>query len=213
MTPRGSLCRWGGLLGVGLLVLGCSTGAGEGWVRSNKLYITGCWNGKFDLQPTFFGTNPYDDDQLIRVQRGDNIEEVSDGLTVLVTGVSKIRQSEIGQGIQVGLPVGVTPPGVPVKYNPNPPPVSLALYLHDTCHQQNGTVYSISGSITFASLFSGNPNESNADNRLTDASFDAVFADPRDLLPSGQSNPAHQSQVQGHFRFYFQRGQPAQPFP
>lgn len=196
-----------------LAALGCSVGAGEGWVRSNKLYVQNCWNGKFNLQPTFFGDNPYDDDQMIRVQRGDNIEEVSDGLDVLVTGVSAIRKSEIGQPIQVGLPAGVTPPGVPVTYNPNPPPVSLTLYLHDTCHVQNGTVYSLSGTITFASLFSGNPNESNAANRLTDATFDATFGDPRDMLTNGQPNPAHESDVQGHFRFYFQRGQPAQPFP
>lgn len=195
------------------LLAGCSTGEGEGWVRSDKLYVQDCWNGKFDLQPTFFGDNPYRNTQLVRVQRGDNLEEVSDGVTVLVNDVSGIRDSQLDSGIKVGLPVGVSPPGVPIKYNPNPPKVSLALYLHDTCHSQNGTLYSVDGTITFSSLFSGDPNEANADDRLTEAHFDAEFADPRDQQADGSYDSSKKSSVQGYFRFFFQRGQPAQPFP
>ncbi len=200
------------LLGA-VLLAGCSTGEGEGWVRSNKLYVKDCWNGKFDLQPTFFGDNPYRNTQQIRIQRGDNLEEVSDGVTALVNDVKGIRGSQLGTGVKVGMPPGVSPPGVPIKYNPNPPKVSLALYLHDTCHAQNGTLYSVGGTITFSSLFSGDPNESNADDRLTEAHFDAQFVDPRDQLADGSYDPAKESSVQGYFRFFFQRGQPAQPFP
>ncbi len=200
------------LLGA-VLLAGCSTGEGQGWVRSDKLYVEDCWNGKFDLQPTFFGDNPYMNTQQIRVQRGDNLEEVSDGVTALVNDVDGIRSSELNTGIKVGLPPGVSPPGVPIKYNPNPPKVSLALYLHDTCHAQNGTLYSVAGTITFSSLFSGDPNESNADDRLTEAHFEASFVDPRDLQSDGTYDPAKESTVKGYFRFFFQRGQPAQPFP
>jgi hypothetical protein len=91
--------------------------------------------------------------------------------------------------------------------------VSLALYLHDTCHAQNGALYAVTGTITFAHLFSGNPNETNGDARLTEASFEASFADPRDAANDGTFDPAVMSDVKGWFRFYFQRGQPAQPFP
>ena len=28
-------------------------------------------------------------------------------------------------------------------FNPNPPKVSLALYLHNTCHAQTGTLYAL----------------------------------------------------------------------
>jgi hypothetical protein len=64
----------------------------------------------------------------------------------------------------------------------------------------------VGGSINFSSLFSGDIAEPNADDRLTEANFSADFTDPRDS--SGAT-----SQVTGYFRFYFQRGQPAQPFP
>jgi hypothetical protein len=101
--------------------------------------------------------------------------------------------------------------------------VSLALYLHNTCHADNGTVYAVqadqvegasasASTITFTSLFSGDPNESNADDRRTVATFEALFADPRDLgdgtVPADKS-----SVVSGSFDFFFQRGPPAQPFP
>ncbi|MFO0568783.1 MAG: hypothetical protein U0263_24185 [Polyangiaceae bacterium] len=191
----------------------CSTAEGEGWVKSDKLLVEDCWNGPFDLGPTFFGANPYQDTQTIRIQRGDNLEEVSDGLIAVVKEVQQIRNDALGQELRVGMPPGVSPPGVPVKLDTQPAPVNLSLYLHDTCHRQNGTLYSVDGTIRFASLFSGDPNEDNADDRLTEASFSATFADPRDVLASGEVDPDKTSLVTGWFRFYFQRGQPAQPFP
>lgn len=196
------------------LVAACSTAEGEGQVHSDKLYVKDCWaNAKFDLDPTFFGTNPFQDTQSIRIQRGDNQEEVSDGLNVLIDKVGQIRKSP-GSEVKVGLPKGVTPPGVPVVFDPDPPIVHLALYLNDSCHQQNGTIYSISGTIIFHSLFSGDLNESNADDRYTDAEFhDVSFADPRQLTPGTTTvDPGKTSLVSGWFKFYFQRGQPAQPF-
>ena len=197
---------------LGVASLGCTVGEGEGWVRSDRLYIEDCVNGKFDLGPDFFGANSFRGDSLqIRVQRGDNIEELSDGLMVLVNDLPTQR-ARIGQAISVGMPVGVAPPGVPITYDPDPPPVSLALYLHDSCHVENGTVYSIDGTITFKSIFSGDPNEESSDKRLTDATFDATFADPRQLVGAAGDDPNLKSRVTGYFRFFFQRGQPAQPF-
>jgi hypothetical protein len=209
-------------------LLACTTGEGDGYVRSDALFVEDCWSGPFDLQPSFFGANPYRQEELlIRVQRGDNLQEVSDGLTVLVSDVQGIRSciddaggtdgsgaESGGCSVEVGLPPGVTPSGISMQPDPEPPQVSLALYLHATCHHQNGTIYAIDGAITFASLFSGNPNETVADDRLTDATFeDVLFADPRDMASDGTIDPSRTSRVDGHFRFFFQRGQPAQPFP
>ena len=193
-------------------MLACNVGEGEGWVKSDNLYIEDCWNGNFDLGPDFFAANasPGSESVTIRVQNGDNIEEVSDGLVVVVKELPKVRDM-VGQDIEVGMPPGVAPPGVPIEYVADPPKVSLALSLHGSCHAQNGTVFSIAGTINFTSLYSGDPYEDEADERLTEASFDAIFADPRNLV--GTDVPANaQSQVRGYFRFFYQRGQPAQPF-
>jgi len=210
------IARWQllGALLLGSLPLACTVGEGQGDVTSSHLIVSGCWDGPFKLSPDFFAANPDQQESLgIRVQRGDNIEDVSDGLYVLVNDLGEVRQ-HLKEAIPVGMPRGVTPPGVPIKLVENPPKVSLALYLHNTCHQQNGTIYSVSGTITFNSLFSGDPNESSSENRLTDATFTADFADPRELAdaPDDAAKTAITSPVVGSFHFYFQRGQPAQPF-
>ena len=68
--------------------------------------------------------------------------------------------------------------------------------------------------MTFTSLFDDNPDESNAAQRLTEATFDLYLADPRTAAPGGVGPPPTcQAHIQGSFRFYFQRGQPGQPFP
>jgi len=193
--------------------LGCTVGEGQGYVVSDRLYIQDCWNGALDLRPDFFASNPYSDEtQMIRVQRGDNLLEVSDGLMVLVRDTPAVR-AQLGAELEVGLPVGVAPPGVPVVYDPDPPLVNLSLYMHDSCHTQNATLHSIDGSIIFTSLFSGDTSEQDGSERRTVASFTARFADPRHLTLAGEENAAVISTVRGEFDFYFQRGQPAQPFP
>lgn len=222
-----------GLAALAALTVGCSTGEGSGSVKSDRLYVKDCWNGPFDLQPTFFADTPFDDTQQIRIQRGDRLVEVSDGVLFTITGVQAIR-SNLDTAVNVSLPIGVRPPGFPVTVEPYPPPastVSMSLYLNATCHVQNVATYAVSGSITFKSLFSGDRNENSADNRLTSAKFEVVVADPRDGVPSASpagdagvadgavttgaiTYPADKSStVTGDFRFFFQRGQPAQPFP
>ncbi|MEO8878580.1 MAG: hypothetical protein ABI461_23525 [Polyangiaceae bacterium] len=68
--------------------------------------------------------------------------------------------------------------------------------------------------ITFQHLFNGNPNETDAAERLTEGSFDVVLADPRNICPGGFGPPAAcQGHLTGSFKFYFERGRPAQPFP
>lgn len=190
----------------------CTTGEGTGWVKSDLVYIEDCWNGPLDLAPDFFGANPFREETLlIRMQKGDNIEEVSDGVLLLVNDVGTIRGDGVsgllGQDIAVGLPPGVIPAGgVPRPPGEGPVYASLVLYLHDTCHVQNSALSSLRGTIRFSHLFSGDRNEPMADARLTEASFNAEFGDPR-------TPDAPTSQVAGYVRFFFQRGQPAQPFP
>ncbi len=258
-----------------LLVTGCSLGQGTGEVKSDKLFAHECWGQidgggnpleqTYDLQPDFFAANPYRSTVQIRVQRGNDLQEVSDGLLVLIDDVPKIRAaldvartlqsadagvgdagvSDAGAGggapvscapvvssvlgphadgtatFQVALPAGVTPPGSPSVPPPDlladPPIVHMALFLQRSCHNQNTVLYAVSGTITFTALFSGDPNESSAAEKLIDVTqLDVQVGDLRDVplgaypreIPCGL-----QTRLQGSFKFYFDRGQPAQPFP
>ena len=192
---------------------GCSLGEGEGQVTSQKLIVADCWQGPFDLAPDFFAAVPYRETLQVRVQHGGDLEEVSDGLFVLVDDISKI-QASLNTPLAVGEPPGVRPIGVPLTtYDPNPPLVHMTLYLNRACHAQNPSLYSIGGSVTLHQIFDGDPNEADAAKRLTDAEFSVTVADPRDLASDGTVDPSTTSEIDGYFRFYFQRGQPAQPFP
>jgi hypothetical protein len=68
--------------------------------------------------------------------------------------------------------------------------------------------------INFQSLFDGNPDEPDAQQRLTQATFEVFLADPREICPGGLGPPPRcRGDLKGNFKFYFERGQPAQPFP
>jgi len=207
------------VLALGALALlgsACTLGEGEGEVSSDKLHVSGCWNGQFELRPDFFAAVPFRRTLAIRVQHGGDLEEVSDGVIILVDDIDRVRThiaQSPGVPLRVGLPPAVVPPGVPVVSDPDPPLVHLTLYLHRACHAQNAALYSISGGIVFRSIFNGNLYESNDDEKLTEAQFDdVVVGDPRDRDP-GTGTVANVSRLKGRLKFYFRRGQPAQPFP
>lgn len=197
---------------------GCSLGQGEGDVKSDQLYVKDCWYGAYDLQPDFFASVPYRETVNTRLQRGTDIQEVSDGLSVLVQDVTWIRNELLDKPLEVTLSPGVLPPGATF---PPPPPegqpgIHMALYLQRSCHPENSVLYAVSGSITFHSLFSGDPNEEEGADKFTDAEFSVHMGDPRDApvgQPANEIPPDKQSLVTGFFRFYFERGQPGQPFP
>ncbi|UQA62357.1 hypothetical protein [Polyangium aurulentum] len=215
MTTRAAIFL--GMIGI-LASAGCSLGQGEGEVKSDALVARDCWFDAYDLKPDFFAAVPYRSTLNIRVQRGTDLQEVSDGLTVSVDDVDAIREKLIDKPLSVTLSPGVLPPGT----TPPPPPpegqpaVGLALYLHRSCHNQNIVLYAVDGTVTFRSLFSGDPNEADAAEKYTDAEFDVRMGDPRDAPVGGPADAVPkemQSRVTGFFRFYFERGQPGQPFP
>ncbi len=198
-------------LTLGWAASGCSLGEGQGSVTSTELNVLDCWDGGFDLGPDFFAAVPYRRTLTIRVQHGGDLEEVSDGLLVLVDDIDKV-QAALETPLRVGLPIGVRPVGVPIVFDPNPPLLHVSLYLNRSCHAQNSTLYSTAGTMTFHAIFSGDMNEPVVSKRLTSADFaDITMADPRDMAPDG--TVLNTSHIAGSFSFYFQRGQPAQPFP
>jgi hypothetical protein len=197
--------------------LGCSLGQGEGEVKSEKLIAKECWDQGFDLGPNFFAAVPSNVTLQIRIQRGNDLQEVSDGLEVLVDDVEAIRAGLLRQGLPISLPSGAIPPGTtletPVQ---GEHPVHMSLYLGASCHNQNVVLYALGGTITFNALFSGDPNEKEASEKFTDAKFDMTVGDPRDAPTGGKATDVpveKQSHVTGFFKFYFERGQPGQPFP
>jgi hypothetical protein len=212
------------LAGCGLAALAfgaaasCSLGDGTGAVRSDNLLAADCWKGKYDLLPDFFAAVPFRDTLDIRIQRGSDLIGVSDGLAILVDDVTDVR-GKLGQPIDVTLPPGVTPPGfAPGELcgdNCGGNGVHVSFYLLKSCHAVNRVLYGVAGTITFTELFSGDPNEDDAANKLIEGDFDIMVGDPQEIIADGpdRGTVPNQSELTGRFRFFFERGQPAQPFP
>lgn len=195
-----------------------SVGEGSGNVVADPLLARDCWDLKFDLKPDFFAADPFRNAMHIRVQRGDDLLEFSDSVVILVDDIEFVRE-HLGEPLEVTLPIGVAPPGIAVGTlcgeTACTSKVHLTLYMLDSCHSQNVVLYATSGTITFNEIFSGDPNEEAAAEKLTDAEFTVTIGDPRDIILEGEDAGTipNQSELSGDFRFYFQRGQPAQPFP
>jgi hypothetical protein len=297
VRPRKTLgCAFAATWVAAALASACSQGQGTG-VACGTLDVQDCWTGSFNLQPNFFAAVPTQSTSStpvtslqIRLQNGANYESFSDGIAILVDDISKVKAA-IGQTLQVALPVGVTPPGVPIVANPNPAYVHASLYLQKSCRPQDVALYALAAvslnadgscgqagpatpqnacalpladgavlpsdagdgsvaatldastvdgsssgadggassadggvssapgpvgvsTIVFDRIFNGDPN-ANAGDRLTSVPmFDFYFADPRDIAPGGLGPPPPcQAHLAGNFSFYFERGQPEQPFP
>jgi hypothetical protein len=127
----------------------CSQGEGDGSV-AGTLNVPACWTGAFDLEPNFFAAVPYRNGMLYRIQNGSDFQSFSDGMTILLNDITQVRPDptkglpgKYRQPLRVDLPNGVTPPGVPVKPDPNPALVSITLYLQRSCQTQNVTLQAV----------------------------------------------------------------------
>jgi hypothetical protein len=222
----------------------CTLASGEGSV-TGQLDVPNCWSGSFDLKPDFFAGIPYRNDFFFRIQRTGDYANFADGVAIHVSDVQVVRM-QLGQPLVVGLPPGVSTPGVPVSADPNPPLVNLSLYLGRSCRSETPALYAVkaalaqadgscdisgpltcgqnadvpagsqevTSTITFTHIFNGNPEEPNATERLTEGTFDVYLADPRDVCPGGVGAPPRcRGHLTGSFKFFFERGRPAQPFP
>jgi hypothetical protein len=80
---------------------------------------------------------------------------------------------------------------------------------------QNTVLYAVSGTVVFDELFSGNPNEDDPAEKFSSGRFVLNVGDPREavLNDAGRYTFPETSVIEGEFEFFFQRGQPAQPFP
>ena len=71
----------------------CTTGEGNGRV-TGTLDVPNCWTGTFELTPDFFGGVPYREGLLLRIQRGSDFQSFSDGLTILLNDITKVRKDD-----------------------------------------------------------------------------------------------------------------------
>ena len=141
---------------------GCTVGSGTGSV-SGDLFVTDCWAGSYNLNPDFFAAtpNPNDDTLFIRIQRGSDYLNFSDGVSILVTHVSEVANAIKSSGPQqlaISLPPAVVPPGVPITPTANPATVQFALYMQGSCRPETPGLYAMDTVTTNGATASSSPD-------------------------------------------------------
>jgi hypothetical protein len=120
---------------------------------------------------------------------------------------------------RVSVPLNVGPvgsPPLPPDLAANPPIVHMTLNLQHSCPTQDVELQAVDGWASFNALFDGDPDETQAAAKLTDMTFNVEFGDLSDVPVGdyiGDVPQGLRSRVCGAIRFYFERGQPGQPFP
>ncbi|MGZ3416606.1 MAG: hypothetical protein ACXWUG_26975 [Polyangiales bacterium] len=204
--------RWVSLLAFATVVsASCAVGQGTGSVTGH-LHVDNCEAdlSNYDMQPDFFGAIAANDQLLIRIQKGGDLQEYQDSVVIAIDDTKKVID---GQPIQLELerPPGSLP-SVPA------PLARMTLSLRNTCgddrfgNTDNAQVllHAVKGTITFTSILRGDPSSSDTNSKRIEGTFEADMEDPRH--PPG-SEPKQVGHLSGSFKFFYQRGGPAQPFP
>lgn len=190
-----------------VLVTACSVGQGSGEI-GGVVHDALCEVDEPDYQlgPTFFSADVVEDrgDSAmgrrlsIRIQRGSFREGDSDGMLVLVRDANEIARTSLG------VPIEIT--------GASDAPVQLTLYLNETCEsgfpdefwQIPLVIEAHGGTITFDAIYA--PDIDSEATEISAVLTDVLFVDP--LRPDERF-----ARFSGSFRFFYQRGRPAQLFP
>lgn len=161
----------------------CSQGEGGGTV-TGTLNVPNCWTGPFELEPDFLAAVPYLGGLQIRIQRGSDFQNFSDGASILLYDSTKVRPDPgagfaglYGVPLKVDLQPSVVPPGVPVVAIPDPALVSMTLYLQKSCQTQNVALHAVKE----VSI----PTDGTCDARALQGADPTTGCDPSKTLPAG----------------------------
>ncbi|MBK7150400.1 MAG: hypothetical protein IPL19_12350 [Sandaracinaceae bacterium] len=187
------IARAGRHLAVALtLCLGaCANGEGEGEVSGSvSAPECGIDDTAWELRPDFFVQDPWENTAVIRVQRGSNYQDLSNGLVISISDVEEVRGSF----------------GTPIDLSAEDSPVTITLTLDGTCRpaRRDPSVVLIarSGTITFTALYDPRSD----DGPETTATIDGLVMD------DGEEEPST-AELSGYFTFLFARGRPGQRYP
>jgi hypothetical protein len=180
-------------------IAACKVGDGDGWLEAT-LWAPQCdMDGDaYELRPTFFASEPQPGDVLVvRVQRGSDSPEASDGLILQVLGASVVHEALLG--VPIDLAEGT-----------DGARVIMTLYLNETCPVElirptRPVVYTAAeGTIVFDAIYAPEADDSGTE----------IAARFEDVLMVDTHDPdALRAVASGELSLLHVRGRPAQPFP
>jgi hypothetical protein len=194
-----------------LIASACSVGTGTGEL-TGSLLLRDCNVDvpEYSLRPSFFAADyitnlgAFDGQEspfaTIRVQRGSYRESLSDGLLISLYDVNAIARDHLGEPIELT-----------AVDEDRERLVDITFYAGQTCDagypdefwRVPGNLHAVGGTITFLALHA--PDLDGGDTEISAILDNAEFATDR-------PDQRH-AVLSGSFRFFYQRGAPAQSFP
>ena len=170
----------------------CSVGHGTGDI-SGRVEVAGCnTTPRYELRPTAFFAQSVEDLLNIRVQRGSDLEVRSDGLAVLVSDASRIKEDFLG---------------VPVDVTSKDPMVKVSVFLNESCPPGRDrtpvVLGAVSGTVRFDAIYAPEVDDD-------EVQIHAELENVRIVAPR---NDERSATLSGWFDFLYTRGSPAQRFP
>ena len=206
-------------LALSLVTPGCAVGNGEGSVKGS-LTIPDCDAdlSNYDMNADFFAASVSYSQLIITIQHGGGSSEYADTVTIAVQDFDAVQQAIVDSGAAHKATFDIAaferPPGAPV--NDKPPPVRLSALFRGSCGTQRfnpGDVSQVGlvatkGTIEFTSIFHGSVQSRETNDKRIEGTFHVDVEDPR-----GWGTKPAKGHLDGTFKFFYQRGGPAQPFP
>lgn len=187
----------GALGALAFLIGSCSVGVGSGDI-GGSVNVPQCdlASESFTLDVGFYAADDFEEQLTIRLQEGGGYPVDTNGLSIVVRDAT--AESE-----RLGTPIALT--------GAETGPVSMSLYLNATCPATPDDLpvflAAVEGTITFDAIYAPEVDE---DQREIRGHFENVrFTDTE---PAADEEP-RVAILSGDFKFLFERGRPAQPFP
>jgi hypothetical protein len=197
----------------------CAVGEGEGFVKGSlKLDKCDADLSGYDMNPNFFGAQSVGPQLLIRIQKGADLQEYQDNLIISVDDVDYVRS--LIDADHHGQPIPVEAERLPGSPPAKPgPQVRMSFSLRGTCgspklnpgDNPEVILHATTGNIVFDYIYDPSADSRDTNAKRIEGHFENVlFEDPRKPMSAGGKNGGTLS---GQFKFFYQRGGPAQPFP
>ena len=218
---RAAAARWA-MVALVTTTAACAVGKGTGSVTGN-ISLVGCDAdlAHYDMQPDFFSATEAHGQLIIRIQPGGYYQEYSDSVTIAVQSYEDINAQIAAGGGSATIPVSLErPPGSAPSVPP--PPVRLTLSLRKSCGSDKlnpatdnpyVVLHAVSGTIKFTSILHGDIYSRDTNGKRIEGEFHVELADPRTWGTEAANGQAANGHLDGTFKFFYQRGGPAQPFP
>jgi len=175
------------------MLFGCAAGQGDGTIEGSfTSSVCDATDRALDIEATFFSMEQTEELSEIRIQDGSDFEDRSDGVILMIRDTQELKTARLGEPIDLS----------------NEDLVEVNLYMNESCgpafSRRPVNFRAYEGVVVFDRVYA----------RDVDADDTEIAGTLMDVRLRADGAPGvEEAALSGWFRFFFNRGRPAQRFP